>query len=931
MKKVVLLLVVFAMVLPFTLLAANGKIAGKVKVASTGEALANASVFLDDSKTGTYTKKDGTFIFKDVQEGEVVVTVRLMGFKTASKTVVVKADETAVVNFVMDIEAIQLGGVSVSATRAVQRETPIAFTDISQEKIANRYTTDDVPQLLEGVPGLFSTTGGLGEGELKVRGFDQDKVQILINGIPVNDPESQQVYWSNWTGLSSNVKSVQVQRGAGSSLYGSGAFGGSINIETIGAGVDPDKGWTARSSAGTFSVQDEVADGKGNMVDFAPWNYNFMLRYQSGIMYDGKLNYSLMVERKVGDSYNIGSRYDGYSFGAEVQNVWGNHKVNTSLIVAPQWHNQMRTTTDMKLENALGRNYNRNNNPEQENYYNKPQLSIRDEWKINDSSLLLTNFFVTRGDGGGKYLRNDKFDVNTGKVYNAPLSDYTDNKYFGRHAYNYAMQEGIELDGIEIFWNETDPTVIDSVYFNGSLIDYGYDIINRDYNHSWQNDSMNNHKQFGFNTYFDHEVNPMLKVVVGGEARYWKALHRAQSLNYRYNGGVYDQVQDRYNYCGTVINGSAFLRLNVKPIEGMTVMADGQFASYHSEVDENPIRIFDFQKGVFTDNYVYATKNMKNSDGTLKFEDSDYEKTFNFFSPKFGINYNITQYLNVLANYSIAKKEPRMTDWYSRSGGPDANQTYVDSLGVTHVEELDPETATTWEVGLGYAGMGWNITANYYNTAYEDKIESSLQQNGEYLTVNAGKAIHQGVEIAANMLMGNVDANVSATIAKNRWDDMNVDQIFGQDASNIVDKVVPYAPEQMVSGALGYTFKELPMDGNLRIGLSANYWDEYYGTYTNTYTLDNADPFDGELGEEVSSKLPYFFALNADMGYYFKLGGKDASIRLDLKNINNREDNYLRAYYTSDYGRNDDLNGEKYMYVTPAPLFNAFLTAEVKF
>lgn len=57
MKKVVLLLVVFAMVLPFTLLAANGKIAGKVKVASTGEALANASVFLDDSKTGTYTKK----------------------------------------------------------------------------------------------------------------------------------------------------------------------------------------------------------------------------------------------------------------------------------------------------------------------------------------------------------------------------------------------------------------------------------------------------------------------------------------------------------------------------------------------------------------------------------------------------------------------------------------------------------------------------------------------------------------------------------------------------------------------------------------------------------------------------------------------------------------------------------------------------------
>jgi outer membrane receptor protein involved in Fe transport len=537
MKKVVLLLVIFTLLLPLSLLAANGKIAGKVKVKSTNEALANASVFLDDSKTGTYTKKDGSFIFKEVPEGEVVITVRLMGFKTTQKTVMVKADETVVVNFDVDVEAIKMGGVTVSATRAVERETPIAFTDVSQEKIANKYTTDDVPQLLEGVPGLFASTGGLGEGELKVRGFDQDKVQILINGIPVNDPESQQVYWSNWTGLSSNVKSVQVQRGAGSSLYGSGAFGGSINIETIGAGVDPDKGWTFRTSAGSYAVQDEVADGKGNMVDFTPWNYNFMLRYQSGIMYDGKLNYSIMAERKVGDSYNIGTKYDGYSFGAEVQNVWGNHKVNTSLIVAPQWHNQMRTTSDMELEDALGRNYNRNNNPEQENYYNKPQLSIRDEWKISDQSLMMTNLFVTRGDGGGKYLRNDKFDVTTGKVYNMPVNDYTDNKYFGRHAYHYAMTQGIELDGVEIFWNDTDPTVIDSVYFNGELIDYGYDLINRDYNHSWTNDSMNNHKQFGFNTYFEHKVNPMLKLVVGGEARYWKALHRAMSVDFRYNGG----------------------------------------------------------------------------------------------------------------------------------------------------------------------------------------------------------------------------------------------------------------------------------------------------------------------------------------------------------------------------------------------------------
>ncbi len=97
---------------------------------------------------------------------------------------------------------------------------------------------------------------------------------------------------------------------------------------------------------------------------------------------------------------------------------------------------------------------------------------------------------------------------------------------------------------------------------------------------------------------------------------------------------------------------------------------------------------------------------------------------------------------------------------------------------------------------------------------------------------------------------------------------------------------------------------------------------------------DPTDPWSDVIPVAASleeSKLPYFFALNSNISYAFKLGSKDASIRLDLKNINNREDNMVRANYTSDYGRNDLLNGIDYMYVTPAPLFNAFITAEVKF
>ncbi len=184
------------------------------------------------------------------------------------------------------------------------------------------------------------------------------------------------------------------------------------------------------------------------------------------------------------------------------------------------------------------------------------------------------------------------------------------------------------------------------------------------------------------------------------------------------------------------------------------------------------------------------------------------------------------------------------------------------------------------------------------------------------------------MEFSANGLVNNFDFGLSATYAQNRWTDMKVDEIFGEDAEDIKDKVVPFAPEQMANFAFGYTFFNMPMDGNFRVGLSGNWWDEYYGSYTNEYQTGedaNGDP----ILEEA--KLPYFFAINCDMMYSFKLGGKDASIRLDLKNINNREDNYTRAYYGADYGRNDDLNGVNTMQVNPAPMFNAFITAEVNF
>ncbi|HPR16971.1 MAG TPA: TonB-dependent receptor, partial [Candidatus Cloacimonadota bacterium] len=251
MKIRFVMLAVFIFILS-TLAAQTGKIAGKITAADTGDAIEGASVFLKDSEIGVYTTAEGTFILKNVPLGEQTIVASMIGFQQQYQTVLVKKDLTEIINLQLVRSAVKIEGIKVSANRAIARETPVSFTDISEQTIKEKYTTGDMPQMLDDIPGLFSTTSGMGEAEITMRGFDANKIQILINGIPVNDPESQVVYWSNWTGLSSNVKSVQVQRGAGASLYGSGAFGGSVNIETMGS--DNSSEFTIRSSGGYYTT-----------------------------------------------------------------------------------------------------------------------------------------------------------------------------------------------------------------------------------------------------------------------------------------------------------------------------------------------------------------------------------------------------------------------------------------------------------------------------------------------------------------------------------------------------------------------------------------------------------------------------------------------------------------------------------------------------
>ncbi len=118
----------------------------------------------------------------------------------------------------------------------VDQKSPVAHTNLNSKDLAKMNTAQDVPYLLRFTPSLVSTSDagtGVGYTGLWIRGSDPSRINVTINNIPLNDAESQQVFWVNLPDLASSTGEIQIQRGAGPSSAGPGAFGGSIHINTI--------------------------------------------------------------------------------------------------------------------------------------------------------------------------------------------------------------------------------------------------------------------------------------------------------------------------------------------------------------------------------------------------------------------------------------------------------------------------------------------------------------------------------------------------------------------------------------------------------------------------------------------------------------------------------------------------------------------------
>ena len=162
----------------------------------------------------------------------------------------------------------QLQGVQVTSTRA-SKKTPMAFATLNQQQIRNVNFGQDIPYILSLTPSVTTTSdagNGIGYTSIRVRGIDPSRINVTANGVPVNDAESAQLYFVDMGDFASSVQSMQIQRGAGTSTNGAGAFGASINMLTENIGTKPFFGLDF-SGGSYYSHKETVRFGTGLIKD----------------------------------------------------------------------------------------------------------------------------------------------------------------------------------------------------------------------------------------------------------------------------------------------------------------------------------------------------------------------------------------------------------------------------------------------------------------------------------------------------------------------------------------------------------------------------------------------------------------------------------------------------------------------------------------
>ncbi len=282
---------------------------------------------------------------------------------------------------------VQLPEVVVSTARADWR-TPVAKSVLDRDALKERNWGQDIPMALATLPGVYAYSdagNGIGYSYLSIRGFPQRRISVLINGVPLNDPESHEVYWIDHPDLLASTAEVQVQRGVGSALYGAASLGGSVNLETAPFSSTP------RTSAvlayGSFDTR------------------RFMLEMDSGDLAGGWNIYG-RYSRIETDGYRDQSWTKLWSYALSARKVAGRHAFRVNLYGGPERTHLAYLGVSADYLDGLvtgdrdrDRRFNPITYPGETDHFFEPHYELIHSWSPRGGMALTQTLFYFDGEG----------------------------------------------------------------------------------------------------------------------------------------------------------------------------------------------------------------------------------------------------------------------------------------------------------------------------------------------------------------------------------------------------------------------------------------------------------------------------------------------------------------------------------------------------
>ena len=884
--------------------AGSCSIVGYVIDAQSGESLVGTSVLIEDQRKGVITNVSGEFKIDYLPVGKTSLNVSYIGYESLSKDFNLTNGRNDL--GIIELQPISLGlnEVEVIADIAKERMTPVAATTISATYIEQNLGNQEFPEILRNTPSVYVTKegGGFGDSRINVRGFEQNNIAVMINGVPVNDMETGWVYWSNWSGLADVTNKMQVQRGLGASKLAIPAVGGTINILT---------------NAAEFKKGGNVSTSIGN-----DGYTKYSTSLSSGLL-DNGLAATMQLTHTKGNGYIDGTDFKAYSYFISANyNISQKQRISATVTGAPQMHNRrsihnnydnvflstFRCPVNDSIDNlSRGIKF----NPGwgyldgkvfswRKNFYHKPKAFINHYLNFSSYTKLKTAFYISTGNGGGtsargRGLQNDNVDN---------WSGYDSFHGFGIGVHDSSGQ--VMFDSI-IAYNNGDYVAAFGGY-NNEPDTVRDDLQGGQTGDGWiRTASVNKHIWYGAISTLEHNINENLSFVGGIDIRYYVGEHYRKVENLLGNG-TYLSSFDMNNASNFIDyeSGSSFGSFSEN-----SYLNNNNNLLYHNDGIVKWLGAFgqieySNDKFSFFSSLSLSNQGFKRIDYFNYLDDDSLQTTdwqiFNGGTFKTGFNFNVNQSSRIFVNTGYFSKQPIFNNIFLN---------YQNDINTN----AKNQTVRAFEIGYSYFNKLIDFDLNAYYTEWNDRQYSRRfapplghpRYDVFYLFYGISQT-HKGLEGEINVNLSE-KISMSGMVSFGDWVYTNninsrstILDAFGNFTADSSDSVkILYAKGLKVGDAAQVTYSlTLKFRPFKNFSINTTYYvaDELYAPY-NIW-----DPQYYEVGGQVT-KLPIYGIARIGLYYRRKINDNFLSFRFNVNNMFNTL--YLAELNTNTLDENNNL------------------------